>query len=116
MVTQLGMADELGPIYLGGRGEGMATATSAPGAPMAAANPWEPKEYSDETARRIDAAVQRRIDEALDRARAVLSDNRAALHAIAAALMCEESLDREELTALINAPTPPGKERPPAAQ
>jgi cell division protease FtsH len=116
MVTQLGMADELGPIYLGGRGEGMVTRTSAPDAAMAAANTWEPKEYSDETARRIDAAVQRHIDEAHERARAVLSENRVALDAIAEALVREESLDREELTAIINAPTPPSAERLPDAQ
>jgi cell division protease FtsH len=116
MVTQLGMADELGPIYLGGRGEGMVSGTSAPGAPMAAANAWEPTEYSDETARRIDTAVQRRIAEAHERARAVLRENRAALDAIAEALVREESLDREELTAIINAPTPPGTERPADAQ
>ena len=64
----------------------------------------------------IDAAVQRRIDEAHERARAVLRENRAALDAIAEALVREESLDREELTAIINAPTPPGTERLPHAQ
>ena len=69
LVTQLGMADELGPIYLGGRGEGVVPGTSVPDAPMAAANPWEPKEYGDEMARRIDLAVQRRIDEAHARSR-----------------------------------------------
>jgi cell division protease FtsH len=83
---------------------------------MAAATPWEPKEYSDETARRIDAAIQRRIAEAHERARAVLRENRAALEAIAEALVREESLDREELTAIINVPRPPGIERLPDAQ
>jgi ATP-dependent Zn protease len=46
----------------------------------------------------------------------VLRENRAALDAIAEALVREESLDREELTAIINAPTPPGTERPADAQ
>src|SRR5207249_537001 len=59
IVTQLGMADELGPEYFGGD-DGL------PGQPGVAGdgahNPWAPREYSDATARRIDAAVHRLID------------------------------------------------------
>jgi cell division protease FtsH len=83
-------------------------------------NPWVPREYSDATARRIDAAVHRLIEEAHERARTVLSENRATLDAIAAALMREESLSREELTDIVNAHRAPGQEplpvptRPPA--
>jgi cell division protease FtsH len=50
MVTQLGMADELGPTFLGGAGEG-----GLDGNPYAA---WEPKEYSEATAQQIDLAVR----------------------------------------------------------
>jgi cell division protease FtsH len=102
MVTQLGMADELGPEYFGG--------TSDDALAGRGYNPWEPKEYSDETAERIDEAVHRLIEEAHNRARSVLSDNRATLDAIAAALMREESLSREELTDIINAHRAPGQE------
>jgi cell division protease FtsH len=108
MVTQLGMADELGPEYFGGSEDGL------PGQPGAtgdgARNPWEPREYSNGTARRIDAAVHRLIEEAHERARTVLSDNRAALDAIAAALLREESLTREELTDIISAHRASGQE------
>lgn len=101
MVTQLGMADELGPVYLGGQEDGL-NGTGY--------NPWEPKEYSDETAQQIDEAVRRLVSEAHDRARGVLDENRSALDAIAQALMREESVDREELTRIVNAHRSPGQE------
>jgi cell division protease FtsH len=93
MVMQLGMADELGPVYFGGSGDDALSSRTF--------NLWAPKEYSDETAQRIDAAVHRLTDEAHERARAVLRGNRAALDAIADALVREESLDAKQLAALI---------------
>ncbi|MBV9280142.1 MAG: ATP-dependent zinc metalloprotease FtsH [Chloroflexi bacterium] len=102
MVTQLGMSDELGPEYFGGSSD------DALGGRLA--NPWEPKEYSEETARRIDEAVARLIDEAHLTARKVLSENRAALDAIAQALIVDESLDRAQLTSIINTHLAPGQE------
>ncbi len=95
MVTQLGMADELGPVYFGSSGDDALSSR-----PIML---WEPKEYSDETAQRIDAAVHRLTDAAHQRARAVLRGHRAALDAIADALVREESLDSKQLTALITA-------------
>ncbi len=92
MVMELGMVDDLGPIRWGEGG--------LDGEP---ANPWDPREYSDETARRIDAAVIGLVGEAHQRAIDVLRGNRAALDAIANALVHEESLTREELTAIVNA-------------
>src|SRR5207302_3044393 len=89
MVTQLGMADELPPTYFGGSSDN-------------GYNPWEPKEYSDETAEKIDQAVMRLVNEAHETALQVLRENRTALDAIAAALVQEESLDREELTKIVN--------------
>jgi cell division protease FtsH len=94
MVTQLGMDDELGPEYFGGAND------SAIDGRMYA--PWEAKEYSEETARRIDASVHRLIDDAHQRARSVLAEHRATLDAIAEALLREESLDREQLEAIVH--------------
>ena len=108
MVTQLGMADELGPEYFGGGEDGLPDHPGVSG--DGARNPWAPREYSDATARRIDAAVHRLIDEAHTRARTVLADNRATLDAMAQALMREETLSREELTDIINAHRAPGHE------
>ncbi|GAC1470365.1 MAG: ATP-dependent zinc metalloprotease FtsH [Chloroflexota bacterium] len=101
MVTQLGMSDELGPIYLGGSGDDALNGRVH--------NPWEPKVYSDETAQRIDAAVQRLVDEAHDRAVSVLRENRAALDAVAKTLVHDESLNREQFAAIVNAHLPPGQ-------
>src|SRR2546421_2247086 len=53
LVTQLGMADELGPEYFGGTSDDALAGRY---------NPWEPKEYSDETAERIDEAGHRLIE------------------------------------------------------
>jgi cell division protease FtsH len=101
MVMQLGMAAELSPRSFGGAADGPL------GGRMS--NPFAPQEYSEETARRIDAAIDRLLEEAHARALAVLRDNRATLDAIAAALMRDESLDREELTAIVNAHRAPGQ-------
>jgi len=92
MVTQLGMADELGPTYFGGSGDNALSGRSY--------NPFEPKEYSDETAHLIDRAVLRLVGEAHERAHDAITKNRAALDAIAAALLHDESLDRDRFTAI----------------
>lgn len=92
MVTQLGMADELGPEYFHGP-EGALDGQ--------AYVQWEPKDYSEETARRIDEAVSRLISDAHARARDVLTTHRAALEAVAMALLRDESLDRDQLTEII---------------
>ncbi|GAC1472991.1 MAG: ATP-dependent zinc metalloprotease FtsH [Chloroflexota bacterium] len=92
MVTQLGMADELGPIYYGGSADGALGSRPY--------NPFEPKEYSDETGHRIDQAVGRLVTEAHNQAVEALRRNREALDAIAAALLHDESLDRDQFTAI----------------
>lgn len=102
MVTQLGMAPDLGPTYLGGAGD-----DSLHGRPY---NPFEPKEYSDTTAAKIDEAVSRLVREAHERALEILSQQRKALDAVAGALLKEESLDRDEFTSVVNAHLPPGYE------
>ncbi len=93
MVMQLGMSDELGPAYFGGDDDAVNGLTYTP---------WEPKDYSDETADRIDRAVLRLVSEAHERAREVLTQNRAILDEIAAGLMRDETLDAEELQTIVN--------------
>ncbi|MGH2441790.1 MAG: ATP-dependent zinc metalloprotease FtsH [Chloroflexota bacterium] len=95
MVTQLGMADELGPTYFGGPQDDALNGR--------ASNPYEPKVYSEATAHRIDIAIARLVEEAHQRASSALSQNREALDAIAAALIHDESLDREQFTAIASA-------------
>ena len=103
MVTQLGMAEELGPAYLGGPGDDALNGRVY--------NPFEPKEYSEETARRIDEAVAHLVDEAHERAVSIVRENREALNAVADALIHEESLNRGQFTAIVNKHLPAG--RPP---
>ena len=101
MVTQLGMAPELGPTYLGGAGDdGLAGRIY---------NPYEPKEYSDKTAAKIDEAVNRLVREAHEKALSVIREHREALDGVAAALQKEESLDRDEFTTIVNAHLPEGQ-------
>jgi cell division protease FtsH len=94
MVTELGMVDEFGPTYLGGSSQ------DPSGRPTY--NPWEPKEYSDETAAHIDQAVRDLVDAAHRRALDILRDNREALDAVAQALIKDESLDRVQFTTIVN--------------
>ena len=101
MVTQLGMADDIGPTYLGGSGD------DALGGRMY--SPWEPKEYSDETATRIDMAVKRLVDQAHARALQVLGENRQTLDDLAEALLQDETLDRDQFIAIVNAHRGPGE-------
>jgi cell division protease FtsH len=65
---------------------------------------------------RIDAAVQRLIAEAHQRARSVVSANRGTLDAIAAALLEAESLDGAALATLVAAHRPALQEPPPPPQ
>ena len=55
------------------------------------------REYSDETARLIDQEAARILDEQAKRAKHVLSEHRAALEALAQALMVSESLDGDDV-------------------
>jgi len=60
----------------------------------------EMREYSEETARQIDAEVAALVDEAAERAGAVIKEHRAKLVAIADKLMRDEVVDKDEFTEL----------------
>jgi cell division protease FtsH len=66
--------------------------------------PISPRRYSEDTAREIDCAVRDLLQEALDRALAILATRRAALDRVAAALLERETLSGEELRALLAGP------------
>ena len=55
-----------------------------------------PQEYSDETARTIDAEIRRLLDESRDRVRRTLVLERSNLERVAAVLIAREVIDREE--------------------
>jgi len=58
-------------------------------------------DYSEDTARKIDAEVNRIITSAYQRGKRIVVDNRPALDAIAAELLEKESLDGDEVYVLI---------------
>ena len=72
------------------------------------------KNVSDETARKIDIAVRGIIDKAYNRAHQILTDHIETLHAMAAALLQYETIDREQIAAIMEGrePGPPKDWRP----
>ncbi|HPC03427.1 MAG TPA: ATP-dependent zinc metalloprotease FtsH [Syntrophales bacterium] len=91
MVCEWGMSEELGPLSFGKKEEqiflGKEFATH--------------KDYSEETAEKIDREVSRIVRENFDRARTLLSGNIAMLHRMAEELLTKEVLNAEEIDHLI---------------
>jgi cell division protease FtsH len=87
MVTRWGMSDALGMVQLAPR-ENAYLGGGALGAPPP---------YGEETAQRIDAEVQRIVDECHRQAKALLTSYRAALDALVRALLERETLDQREI-------------------
>jgi cell division protease FtsH len=91
MVTAYGMSKKLGPLTFGDRDELVFL-----GREIA-----EQRNYSDEVAEEIDQEVRRIVDQAYDRARAVLTTYREKLEGIAKRLIEIETIDRQEFEALM---------------
>jgi cell division protease FtsH len=95
MVRELGMSDSLGLSSFEPR-----LRAGAHGVPWGGGA----HDYSDETARAVDAEVARILGEAQERARAMLAERRVALERIAQRLLEVETLSGDELRALVVAP------------
>ena len=92
MITRFGMAEELGPVaYEGDTREGI---------PLPAGFGPPSPQYSEVTAQRIDALVQRAVETALERAISILRARREALEEGAHRLLEHEVLNEEELFTL----------------
>jgi len=95
MVTEYGMSDALGPVSYSERGrspflrgaDGMAGVTD--------------KAYSERTQRRIDQEVSRLVEEAMQRARAIVIRHREALGRVAARLLQTEVIEGDELRRIL---------------
>jgi len=88
MVGLWGMSDELGPVSynIGDRDPFLGREIAAP------------KEYAESTAAQIDAAVVELLEGARERARAVLTQHREVLDALAEELISKETVSGERLT------------------
>jgi cell division protease FtsH len=91
MVTHWGMSEKLGPVAFRDGEEH----------PFLGKEMAEPRRFSEHTAQLIDEEVVRILREASERARKLLSRHRDKLDALAGALAKEETLDEEEIEALI---------------
>jgi cell division protease FtsH len=91
MVTIYGMSEKLGPLTFGDREELVFL-----GREIA-----EQRNYSDEVAEEIDSEVRKLIDEANERARAILISYRQKLDALAQRLIEVETIERNEFEAIV---------------
>lgn len=90
MVTQFGMSDNIGTIYLGSDQEvfvGMEFGQS--------------REYSEEVAAKIDREVSSILSGCYEKAKKILTEQKEKLEALAAALLSQETLNRAEFVALM---------------
>jgi len=99
MATKYGLSEELGPMTYGEEEDEVFLGRSV----------TQHKQVSEATSRRIDEVVRNTIDTAYGRARQILGDNMDKLHAMAAALMQYETIDREQIAAIMagREPGPP---------
>lgn len=69
------------------------------------------KDYSERIAQDIDAEVRRIVVEQYERGKAILAEHREKLDALAEALLDRETLDREEIDAVMEGRDLPPRER-----
>ena len=100
MVTKYGLSDALGPMAYGDDEEEVFLGRSV----------TQHKSVSDETARKIDEEVRRVIDEAYDTAKKIVVEHIDQLHTMAEALLQYETIDAEQIDAIMNG-RPPGAPR-----
>ena len=92
MVTQYGMSDRLGPIYLGGEQEVF----------LARDMSQQTRNYSDELAALVDDEIREQLHSAYERAFAILQQNLSKLHGLAALLIEKETVGKAEFDAFMN--------------
>ncbi len=92
MVTRFGMSDRLGPVALGRQ----------QGNPFLGRDIMAERDFSEETAAAVDDEVRNLVDQAYRRAKEVLVKNKSVLDEIAQQLVEKETVDSEELQAILN--------------
>jgi cell division protease FtsH len=102
MVCRFGMSDALGAQTFGRSGSSQF---------LAGAMGFDERNFSEETARRIDDEVSAILAAARTRAMTILTEKREVLETIAGALLVKETLERTELERLAGVPAPAGEKR-----
>jgi cell division protease FtsH len=103
MVTQWGMSERMGPRTFGRKEEMVFLGREIS----------EQRNYSEKVAEEIDEEVRRIIDKAYQTAKQVLSDHRDKLEEVVARILEEETIEGDDLNALLDAPV--GQAPPPRA-
>ncbi|MFL5799348.1 MAG: ATP-dependent zinc metalloprotease FtsH [Actinomycetota bacterium] len=91
MVTEYGMSDLLGPLMLGQKQHEVFLGRDLSAQP----------DYSPQVAFEIDSEIRRLIDEAHDEALEILTDHRQHLDKLAEVLIERETIDKDELVAIL---------------
>ncbi len=91
MVTQWGMSKDLGPIAI----------DEPDGEVFLGYSMTKQKPMSESLANRVDAEIRALVDEAYDRCRKILEENRTELDLLAAALLEHETLTGDEIKAVV---------------
>jgi len=100
MVTKWGLSEKLGPLsYIDDETESYLGAAAA-----------QAKNVSDDTAHEIDDEVRRIIDTNYERAETILKENVDKLHAMAEALIKYETIDADQIAAIMKGDIPPPPE------
>jgi cell division protease FtsH len=91
MVCEWGMSEKLGPVVFGKKEEHVFLGKDF----------GQVKDYSEDTAKKIDEEVMGTVTKAYDRTKELLSENMECLHAIAKALLEQESLNAKAINSLM---------------
>lgn len=91
MVCEFGMSEQLGPVTLGRKA----------GPIFLGRDIVEDRNYSEQVASEIDKEVRRVVEECYQRAKSLLTEHRHVLEAIAKRLLEKETIDGDELTAIL---------------
>jgi cell division protease FtsH len=101
-VSQWGLSDAIGPILVGDQEHEVFLGREL----------GSRREVSEKTAQLVDGEVARVINEAYQRAKAVLTENKELLHQVAKALLERETLTREDIAVLMRGETLPPRTPP----
>ncbi|MGQ9920456.1 MAG: ATP-dependent zinc metalloprotease FtsH [Desulfobacca sp.] len=92
MVCNWGMSENLGPLAFGKREEHIFLGREIS----------QNRDFSEDTARLIDSEIKKFVETSYQRARSLLQEHAAALHSLANALLEKETLDSNEVDAIVS--------------